>query len=1009
MAFKNGLSERLDELRFPSPRSPQSSETTFPGYSSLSPLSPGHSTFVPFSGQGDRDIRSNLQRRFTTDASKLTTSWNYLSNNSTQDPLDLLSSFEQKRLHIQFMREQKLRFEQDMKLLDMEHEKENQEMEQLARDLAQVSFPGPTVPSTPPQQQRESAVTSAVRPGRFSVTSSPGTFDAFSRPSSHTSRASIHSIDRFNGNSLPGSIPGTRRNSDEDAFTLGSPSSFRHGSHRNSLPLSNPPNVFGGGPFMSSSSMNRLTGYERAATPDITSILGITDDDRFPTLIRDGTNMVSRRCIPILALSANPDAHDIVNSHAQGSSGFFHSRTRSSHHSMPKNLHGRQNSSVEHGFQHHHARHSLEGNVFNDRSSDIARPLVQPSFSTNDLPTVKGALDSVISPPRTQGPHNHSVSMGRIHAQPVTNRAMENGDNRDGLGFGPSTSGSSESSGRSTLQASAAPFGPTNPVQYGYRSGPPQYGYQAANLQSGPHMPSSGHGAWPPFRFPDNRTRQNDTELSNSPFSDNHESDMVLSNRFSDNRASQNESELMHTNRFSDNRARQTENELMHTSRFSLHPLSHYEGHILAMCKDQHGCRYLQRKLEEGNPDHLQLIFNEVKMHMIELMTDPFGNYLVQKLLEFCNDEQRTALVHSSAPELVHIAVNQHGTRALQKMIEYITTDEQTETVVRALEEHVVLLVQDLNGNHVIQKCLNRLHGSEAEFIYEAVGGHCLTVGSHRHGCCVLQRCIDHATGDQKARLIGQITAKAYQLVQDPYGNYVVQYILELGEPGFTHALCRMLIGHVTTLSKQKFSSNVMEKCLRTCDKFIRREMVQELMRENSMNTLLHDAYANYVIQTAVDSCDYDMRETLVYEIRPLLHTIRHTPHGRRLASKLAAFDLASEDREAQRRPRITSNASQASRPRVGSDFSQGGRPRIGSNASLTGRPRNGSNHSQPGTSRIFSNGQVTPNEANNVASRTPVPLIQGPPTPAISASNGSPIAASPTDNKPSGADPLIL
>lgn len=90
MAFKHGLSERLDELRFPSPRSPPS-ESTFPGYG---PLSPGHSNFSSaFSRPSGGDVRANLQRRFTTDSSKLS-SWSYLNQTPAQMPdhLDLLSS-----------------------------------------------------------------------------------------------------------------------------------------------------------------------------------------------------------------------------------------------------------------------------------------------------------------------------------------------------------------------------------------------------------------------------------------------------------------------------------------------------------------------------------------------------------------------------------------------------------------------------------------------------------------------------------------------------------------------------------------------------------------------------------------------------------------------------------------------------------------------------------------------------------------------------------------------------
>jgi hypothetical protein len=98
---------------------------------------------------------------------------------------------------------------------------------------------------------------------------------------------------------------------------------------------------------------------------------------------------------------------------------------------------------------------------------------------------------------------------------------------------------------------------------------------------------------------------------------------------------------------------------------------------IYSLCKDQHGCRFLQKKLEERNVDNIQIIFNETAPHVVELMTDPFGNYLCQKLLEFANDDQRNTLVRNATPAMVQIAFNQHGTRALQKMIEFISTDEQ--------------------------------------------------------------------------------------------------------------------------------------------------------------------------------------------------------------------------------------------------------------------------------------------------------------------------------------------
>lgn len=51
--------------------------------------------------------------------------------------------------------------------------------------------------------------------------------------------------------------------------------------------------------------------------------------------------------------------------------------------------------------------------------------------------------------------------------------------------------------------------------------------------------------------------------------------------------------------------------------------------------------------------------------------------------------------------------------------------------------------------------------------------------------------------------------------LQDPFGNYVVQYVLELGHVEATATIMRQLYDHYPELAQQKFSSNVVEKCLK--------------------------------------------------------------------------------------------------------------------------------------------------------------------------------------------------
>ncbi|KAJ2776373.1 hypothetical protein H4R18_005701 [Coemansia javaensis] len=322
-------------------------------------------------------------------------------------------------------------------------------------------------------------------------------------------------------------------------------------------------------------------------------------------------------------------------------------------------------------------------------------------------------------------------------------------------------------------------------------------------------------------------------------------------------------------------------------NRFANVQLEELKGTIFEVCKDQHGCRYLQKKLEDGTEPHIDMIFAEVLPHFSLLMTDPFGNYLCQKLLEHCSEAQRTQIVTTVAPELVNVSLNMHGTRAVQKMIDSLSNQEQVTAIVNALRGHVVMLIRDLNGNHVIQKCLCRLPGTNNQFIYDSVAASCTDVATHRHGCCVFQRCIDHSTDAQKDQLVQVVIAQALALVQDPFGNYVVQYVLDLNVPEYSEPLITTFVDHICGLSVQKFSSNVMEKCIRMAAPHTRQLLVAPLTQRDRLEVLMRDSYGNYVVQTALDYAEPLQRAEIIETILPLLPLIRNTPYGKRIYNKL--------------------------------------------------------------------------------------------------------------------------
>jgi len=365
-------------------------------------------------------------------------------------------------------------------------------------------------------------------------------------------------------------------------------------------------------------------------------------------------------------------------------------------------------------------------------------------------------------------------------------------------------------------------------------------------------------------------------------------------------------------------------------------PLRALLGNVRRLSRDQVGCRLLQQALDEDGPVAATAILNEGLTFWAEAMVDPFGNYLFQKILERIAPEERVTLVKSVSTRLVNASLNLHGTRSVQKIVEVCAADEeqreeeeeeeeqerkrQEEANVKegmervasgmakskkgkkkdtaakiltdALRPSAARLCIDSHGNHAIQRILLKLPYQYTQFIFDAVAASVEDVARHRHGCCVIQRCLDSRHSAARTHLVGRIVEKSLDLMQDAYGNYVVQYVLDVCGDEEVHAICESVIGKVCLLAVQKFSSNVMEKCLERCTDRVREEYLHELNDGNKIRELMMDPFGNYVVQRALSVSTHAQAIRLVETMKPHLSTmngggIRNTAGGRRILGKI--------------------------------------------------------------------------------------------------------------------------
>lgn len=323
------------------------------------------------------------------------------------------------------------------------------------------------------------------------------------------------------------------------------------------------------------------------------------------------------------------------------------------------------------------------------------------------------------------------------------------------------------------------------------------------------------------------------------------------------------------------------------------------------LATDQFGCRFLQKKLESPTESNVvrDLMYDQIKPYFLDLILDSFGNYLIQKLCEYLTADQKTTLIQSIYPNVFQISINQYGTRSLQKIIDAVDNENQIDLIIKGFsQEHttvdqVVTLINDLNGNHVIQKCIFKFPPSKFSFIIDAIveQNNIITVSTHKHGCCVLQKLLSVCTLQQIFKISVTIIQFLPGLINDQFGNYIIQFLLDIKELDFylLAEIFNSLSGDLCQLSCLKFSSNVVEKYIKKLFRTIvmtvsrsNNEAVRELNDDViatamrilltiidiftlNLNVLIRDNYGNYALQTLLDVKNYSL--ILEYPGNPII------------------------------------------------------------------------------------------------------------------------------------------
>lgn len=230
---------------------------------------------------------------------------------------------------------------------------------------------------------------------------------------------------------------------------------------------------------------------------------------------------------------------------------------------------------------------------------------------------------------------------------------------------------------------------------------------------------------------------------------------------------------------------------------------------LIPLCKGEYGCRVVAKMLEVAARDQQEIIMQRLRQEDVKsLVMDAHANHVMQKLVETQSEAKKEFVVQYFAGRAVKSATNKYACRVLLKIIEHGGTSEAVRSLLQELLPHITQLMDDQFANYVVQTILEFGTPEEVQAVISTLSGHYVSMSMQKFASNVVERVLRVATVEQRVHIISEILdGKSFTLDHElgdgeeaqglrgvavsplvaimvhPYGNYVVQRMMEYGSP----------------------------------------------------------------------------------------------------------------------------------------------------------------------------------------------------------------------------------
>ena len=286
--------------------------------------------------------------------------------------------------------------------------------------------------------------------------------------------------------------------------------------------------------------------------------------------------------------------------------------------------------------------------------------------------------------------------------------------------------------------------------------------------------------------------------------------------------------------------------------------------------KNQKDSRDAQNVLTSMKETEVEILINKLKNYISDVTIDKYGNYFTQKLIQICVPSQRLKIIQNINSRFVEVANNSFGTHPLQSLMEIINMPEEKNLILRYILGNETILAFDTKGTHILQKYISNTKDEDRNELNKNIVNLIDKLIIDVSGVCVLIKLIKHTKDKILLEKIANYITNNEPLffIQHPYANYAVQILImnPIALP-FCNKIIETIVNNYLSLSMQKFSSNVVENCIKYADEKSVKKIYNQIIDQEKIESLLNNNYGNYVLEKLIERLNKEDKIKLAKKI----------------------------------------------------------------------------------------------------------------------------------------------